>query len=210
MNYIKRTDFYDIYIEPSRKTVVIRQKWKYNWVIGEEVSNWTYLEKKAWHQKADNVIWQQWGSKFTFWALVEKALTSNEYLHRKEFNVEFDIQWVTTNQHWTVNVAKIGPYEEVVSRVNYTSKNIYLAHIDTERRIEADINQNTLKHEFGHAIGVPDEYGKKHGNSYNPYHVDDTKALMNIGNELRYRYLRGVKKEINTMIPGVSFASFLN
>ncbi|WP_289044013.1 hypothetical protein [uncultured Olleya sp.] len=210
MNYIKKTDAYDIYIEPSRKTIVIRQKWKYIWSVASGLPNWSYLEKKAWHQKADNVIWLQWGSHFVFWALVHDENNSNVSLHKKEFNLEFDIQWVTTDQHWTANVKKIGASEDFGSKVNPSDKKIYLAHTDVKRRIVSNINQNTVKHEFGHTIAVNDEYGKLNGNYYDPIYVNDTKALMNVGNELRARYIRDIKIKVNKMIPGVTFATFLD
>ena len=210
MNYIKKTDNYDIYIEPSRKTIVIRQKWKYIWSSASGLPNWSYLEKKEWHQKADNVIWQQWGSQFVFWALVHDENASNRSLNKKEFNLEFDIQWVTSDQHWTANVKKINPSEDFSSRVNPLDKKIYLAHTDVKRRIVSNINQNTVKHEFGHTIAIRDEYGKLNGNTYDPIYVDDTKALMNVGNELRTRYIRDIKIEVNKMIPGVTFATFLD
>ncbi|QCE43109.1 hypothetical protein [Psychroserpens sp. NJDZ02] len=213
MNYIKKTDNYDIYIEPSRKTIVIRQKWKYIWSSASGLPNWSYLEKKEWHQKADNVIWQQWGSQFVFWALVHDENSSSRSLHKKEFNLEFDIEWVTSDQHWLANVKKTKSAEKFRSRVNLTEKKIYLAHIDTKRRVSGAINQNTVKHEFGHTIGVDDEYGNAYKREedrtkYEPIHVKDTKALMNIGNELRTRYIRDIKMEVNSMIPEVSFITF--
>jgi len=214
MNYIKKTDAYDIYIEPSRKTIVIRQKWKYIWSVASGLPNWSYLEKKAWHQKADNVIWQQWGSKFIFWALSKDHNNSNTSLHKKEFNLEFDIQWVTSDQHWIANVKKINALEDFRSRVNLTEKKIHLAHIDIKRRKVGAINQNTVKHEFGHTIGANDEYGNAYKRAYNQttyesIYVKDTKGLMNIGNELRTRYIRDIELEVNKMIPGVTFAAFL-
>ncbi|AXO79610.1 hypothetical protein DZC78_04120 [Olleya aquimaris] len=209
MNYIKKTDAYDIYIEPSRKTIVIRQKWKYIWSVASGLPNWSYLEKKAWHQKADNVIWQQWGDKYVFQTFVESTNT-DQSLHKKKFKVEFDIQWVTSNQHWTANIIKVKPHQRYRSYVSRNAKTINLASIDLKTRVSGDINQNTLKHEFGHTISILDEYSKEYGNKRLSMWVDDTKALMNIGNELRQRYIKGVKKELNTIIPGVYFIGSLN
>ncbi|MDC1161806.1 hypothetical protein OAT18_00030 [Tenacibaculum sp.] len=212
MNYTKKTDYFDIHIEPNRNTIVIRQKWKYNWYVSsKEISKWTYLERRDWHHKADNVIWNQWGSKYTFMALVREENDHNKYLHRKEFNIEFDIQWVTNDQHWTANIYKIKPVEKEKfrSQVNTNLKTIQLSTFDLHQRKSGDINQNTLKHEFGHTIKIDDEYGKKYGNRINGPYSNDTKALMNIGNELRQRYIYDVKREINGMITGVNFVSFL-
>lgn len=210
MNYTKKTPFFDIYIEPSRNTIVIRQKWKYNWkTISKDISDWNYLEKKAWHHKADQIIWDQWGDKYVFQTFVENTNT-DQSLDKKEFKVEFDIQWVTTNQHWTANVIKVKPHQRYRSYVSRNDKTINLASMDLKTRVSGDINQNTLKHEFGHTILIRDEYSQEYGNTRISMWVDDTKALMNIGNELRDRYLKDVKKELNTIIPGVYFIGFLN
>lgn len=213
MNYVKRTDYFDVYIEPNRNTIVVRSRWKYNWYrTSKRVTNWTYDERKKWHYKADSVIWNQWGGKYTLWALVEKETKVNKHLHRKEFNVEFDIQWVTKNQHWTANVFKVTDKEikDFPSQVDLSEKTIQFCYVDVKRRIDGDINQNTVKHEFGHTIGLSDEYSEKYGNTRFSVYEKDTKALMNIGNELRKRYLNKVKEVVETMIDGVVFHSFLD
>ena len=134
-------------------------------------------------------------NKYTFQAYAENVDKTNKNLHKNEFNVEFDIQWVNSNQHWLPNVTKILPNENFDSRVNYGNKTIHLANIDIYRRISGRINQNTFKHEFGHTIKIGDEYSKVFGNPRLSAYVNDTKSLMNIGNELRRLYISDVLKK---------------
>ena len=210
MNYIKRTDTMDIYIEPKRKTIVVRQRWKYNWLNDRNTSPWTYMERRDWHNKADSIIWNQWGNKFIMLAVVLEPTDANKYLHRMEFNLEFDIQWVTSNEHWTVNVTKVKPGTNFRSNTKINNRTLYLTTEDTFNRFIdpniPNIKQNTVKHEFGHTIGADDEYGMKYGAKYNGLYYKDIRALMNIGDELRTRYFYNLKNIINdNMILGVGF-----
>jgi len=215
MNYIKRTDTMDIYIEPKRKTIVVRQRWKYNWLNDRNTSPWTYMERRDWHNKADSIIWNQWGNKFIMLAVVLEPTDANKYLHRMEFNLEFDIQWVTSNEHWTVNVTKVKPGKKLMSGTKLnkiTNENtIYLEYNDLKLKYtDLGNHQTTLKHEFGHTIYVDDEYGEDYGQDFDGPYVEDRHALMNLGNELRARYIYDLKNIINDQfISGVQFTSIL-
>lgn len=212
MNYIKRTDTMDIYVEPNRNAILIRQRWKYNWLTQGNVAPWTYLEKRNWHHKADSIIWEQWGNKFVFLAVTLEPNPAIQYLHRMEFNVAFDIEWVTSDEHWTVDVTKVKPGTNYKSHTIYKDRTISLTTEDTKSQVVdpnfSSIHQIVINHEYGHSIGADDEYGVKYmGRTNGPYY-EDLRALMNIGNELRLRYVQTIKKELNTnFIPGVQFTA---
>ncbi|AUC76951.1 hypothetical protein [Olleya sp. Bg11-27] len=149
-----------------------------------------------------------------FFTLVHDINASNKSLHKKEFNLEFDIQWVTSGEHWEAFAQKIKPNEKIGAYTSVNVRKIFFRHIDTERRILGAINQNTVKHEFGHTIGGDDEYGNDYKRAedrtkYESRYVKDNNALMNIGNNLRNRYIDEIKSELNKMIPNVTFVSIL-
>ncbi|BAX80222.1 hypothetical protein [Labilibaculum antarcticum] len=57
MGYIsKYTDEMDIHIEEYRNTILVQQKWKYNWLNEEGTSPWRYIEKNEFHNQADKLI----------------------------------------------------------------------------------------------------------------------------------------------------------
>ncbi len=200
----------DIYLEQQRKTVVVRQKWKYNWLNEEGTANWNYEQRRDWHHSADNIIWQNWSNKFSFLAVVLEETATNKHLHRQAFNVEFDIEWVLDNGHWTANVTKVKPETSYRSNVDRSNQTINVISRDLEyTSLKKGTVHNTLNHEYAHTLGGGDEYGIRYGNSYDPIYVDDIQALLNIGNELRERYTRDVIDELNTMIHGVNFLAIL-
>ncbi|OAB78742.1 hypothetical protein [Cochleicola gelatinilyticus] len=206
MNYSKKTDFFDIYIEPARKTIVVRSKWKYIWKNEPGTSLWTYAEKKEWHRKADTIIWQQWGNQFDMIVSVKEKSHPFYSYNGTTFNLEFDIEWVTSNPHWTASIIKTKSLNRFDSYINFDKKTLNLDYHDLNyNSFETNVFQNTIKHEFGHIIFNDDEYHPKYGGREISTYVHDVHGLMNIGNELRYRYLHNLEKYIDSIIYKVKF-----
>ena len=226
---LKKYDMFDIYIEPKRKVITVLQKWKYNWLDGN-YGPWTYSQKKEFHDEADKVIWSQWSGKY-FAVSVLKSIENDlngsliKTYDRNRFTINFDIQWVLTNAHWTVNVTKSNP-GHFNSHVSHNNKEIHLSFLDIYDDIsdpECNLMQNVLSHEFGHVIDNRDEYDTKYMSKDNlAYYAkfpnelskrlkyyDDYSSRMNIGNELRDRFVQPLEDILNTMVHGVSFSAQL-
>jgi len=233
MSVIKaRYDIFDIYIEPLRKVITVRQRWKYNWLESASASKfWTYNAKKSFHDAVDRVIWNQWSGNYyasSRLKSIESSSNKNSFLfknyQRKRYTINFDIEWVTTNPHWTANVTHIAPSESYNSRVNHESHEVFLASTDFENSIvdkECNLSFNTASHEFGHMIGAGDEYGEKYMSEraiefYENIeettrfdYEDDYESRMNIGGELRDRFITLVDDCLDEMIPEVKFTALL-
>lgn len=212
MSYVKYTDRMDIYIEEDRNIILIQEKWEYKWLT--KVTRWTITEKRKFHEMADSRIWKQWGGHFK---LKVKGTSSFALKHKNTtFTVNFDIKWVFTNSHWTVNITKIAPGKFETSSVNWIDKIINLDTEDTKlncKGIHGGTNfyQYPISHEFGHTIGnsIHAKNGRKsvYGDEYNlngGLRLDYS-SIMNVGNELRNRHLDYILIELNTMIPNTTF-----
>jgi len=202
-NFSKHTSRMDIYLEEDRKTILVRQRWKYNWLKDSGTTAWTYMEKKKYHNTVDNLIWQQWGGQYKI-----KVTGTSDFAKRNstiEFTLNFDIQWELSKPHWEVNVTKIPIGKFKQSNVVWNRNEINLDTEDTVLTKKAAGHfQYPVSHEYGHAIGNSayaytgghgDEY--KSGSSY----FSDKSSIMNVGNTLRERHIDFLLRELNTMFP---------
>lgn len=207
--YSVKTDRMDITIDIGKGYIFIQQRWKYNWKTLSKLSPWTYKDKKNFHHKLDNLLWQQWSKRF----ILKMEGTSNiaETYKTKRLNVNFDIRWVLHNEHWSVNIRKIEKGKFKTSSVNWTHK---IVNLDTEdlslvirKRKNKKYKQYPFSHEFGHAIGNTKHIKGMHGDEYSTSSVykSDLKSRMNIGNDLRKRHLDYLISELNKMIPNTKF-----
>lgn len=230
MSVIKQEfDIFDIYIEPDRKVITIRQRWKYNWVPSSVFTMWTYEEKKKFHDAVDNVIWQQWSGNYFAVSRVdpiEKKKSKDRTYDNARFAINFDIEWVTSNQHWTANVEKKFLDDTFQSRVVHSSNEVYLSSNDiftTYNSFGCNEYNNVVSHEFGHMIDNSDEYGEEYmwpedllyyqnnplKRSSRLRHSDDYYSRMNIGNQLRNRFINAIDDHLDKMVPGVNFIALL-
>lgn len=213
--YSKYTDRMDIHIEESRVTILIKQKWKYNWLNSIDTSLWTYYEKRKFHKQVDAIIWNSWGNYF--YLKVEGTSVFAKRNAKKRWDVNFDIKWVHQAEHWMVNVTKY-PHDYIgnpTSNVLWRSRKINLdtKDISWRKRVKTYGNfyQYPIAHEFGHAVGnTVNLHSNMHGDEYKLHssYFNDKNSLMNIGNELRDRHLDYVISELNTMIPNSKFSKY--
>ena len=214
----KKTNWLDIYIEEGRQVILIRQKWKYEWLTATK-SPWTLQQKRNFHYAADNIIWKTWNYRYK---VKVKGTSDFAKKHRNTlFTINFDIQWVLNSEHWKVNVIKILPgSDSPTSGTNWQDRVMYLDTKDTISTYTGKVNgksyyQLPVAHEFGHAIG--NSYwalqGSKsvHGDEYssdsrvNGGFSLDYASIMNIGNGLRNRHIDYILKELNTMLLNTIF-----
>lgn len=213
--YTKRTDRMDFHIEEDRKTITIRQKWKYSWLTSSGATPWTYTDKQAFHTKVDNLIWNTWGKAFYL-----KVVGGSDFAKRnagERWDVDFDIEWVLGSQHWDVNVTKYPrAYSgNPTSSVGWAAKVITLDTKDTAYRARTNggriYNQYPVVHEFGHAAGnsIHARAGM-HGDEYNSTsaYFGDKQSVMNIGNTFRERHLDYILTQLNTIITDTNFKKY--
>lgn len=199
---VKELDWATIDIALDGSLIFVRLDWMYNWKIRNGLTPWTLSERRAFHRQADIAVWGGWSKRVhvraTGTSSVAKRLSSTA------IPVNFDIRWVLKKPHWTVEVTKIPRNSFKRSSVAWKNRKINLDSEDTKMR--KDRQQVPVAHEFGHAIGNTVVLGR--GDEYNSghEHKTDTKAMMNVGRELRPRYFRTLIEELNKMIPGVTFS----
>lgn len=210
MSIIKKTDRMDIFIEEYKNTILIQERWEYQWIT--KITPWTYTEKRKFHQMADNLIWKKWSGHFK---LKVKGTSTFAQKHKNTiFTVNFDIKWVSEKPHWKVNVIKIIPKDFKTSYVDWMNKVISLDTEDTKLILKKSIYgshyqyQYPIAHEFGHTIG---NVFRSHSDEYNPDErvnggfLLDYLSIMNIGNNLRNRHLDYILLQLNTMFTNTKF-----
>lgn len=211
MSLLKKTERMDIYLEESRGIILIREKWKYNWLNDRRTTAWTYFQRRDFHKKVDDLIWKNWGSHF-------KVKTKGTSDFAKKFSskpliLNFDIEWVIQNAHWNVNVTKIIPNSFMTSNVEWNNRVVNLDTEDTKLILKEELGhkkffQYPAVHEFGHAIG--NSLFSKKGMHGDEYKIDsgfkfDKSSVMNVGNQLRNRHIDYILSQLNSAIPNVSF-----
>ena len=214
MAYItKHTDRMDIHIEEYRGTILIRQKWKYQWKRVLNTPKWTLQEKRAFHQKADRLIWTTWGKHFFVRSYGNSPL-AKKHQHTR-WDINFDIQWVLDWGHWDVFVTKLPSnyVGHMTSSVKWKTREIFLDTKDVELRERYRGNkkyhQYPVAHEYGHAVGNSKKVDKHmHGDEYKKKsaYFNDKSSMMNVGMSLRERHLDYLIRELNTMVPDTIFA----
>lgn len=222
-------------LDEAKQTVHLQQDWEYKWIVKglgakkdsirevfaeepaadfEKPSPWTLAEKRAFHHKCDNLIWQNFSGK------VKICVTGNsEFALRNtstKFTMHFDIRWVLVNGHWKIFVLKVPTYFESLvpeymlsgKRIIKLTHNIATLPVLNSWSLNKTARVASVLHEYGHTLNNDDEYSYEHGRSRDllpsPY-VKDVYGLMNIGNQLRKRYFDEVIVWMNNMIPDTKF-----
>ena len=78
------------------------------------------------------------------------------------------------------------------------------AHVIDEVNVHKNLSDATIAHEFGHVLGLCDEY---HGGwlenlmFWHENRVDDPKSIMNVGTEHRPRYFENIRQRVQAAAP---------
>jgi hypothetical protein len=195
-------------IDTSAGRVFFQQEWHYTWILyTPALPAWTRDERRRFHNTLDRQIWGAWSNRVTL--SVSGTTSFCRQFSSTGVPINFDIQWVVGVGHWDVTVRKMPPGSNRTtyrSNVDFANRRIQLDTMDLIPSGAAnDAGGSTADflsgpHEFGHSIGVDDEY-----NAGSP-RLADTKSIMNVGRELRPRHLQMMVTTLNTMMPGVTFA----
>jgi len=130
---------------------------------------WEKHEEDQFIKDWERAIHESWGNK------IIHTLPSGSDL---KLVFEFQVQkggWMY--DHWEISVTKIASGEFLVSFVDPDWNNVYL---DSEDLTYMGRQRGAI-HEFGHMIGLPDEY-------HNSRHVIDLKSIMHSGENIRGRH----------------------
>ncbi len=167
---------YDLYLVETSKglTLVVFMKVQF---FFKDNNSWTTVQKVKYVRDWEDAI--------------KKAWVSNEFTRLKngkkvalEFRFKTQIAgWMW--DHWEINVSKIGKGEFDVSSVDITSNEVKLDSEDLTARQKRKESQRGAVHEFGHMIGLEDEYTSNHRN------FKDYPSVMNRGEGLRKRHGSG-------------------
>jgi peptidoglycan hydrolase-like protein with peptidoglycan-binding domain len=200
-DYTLKTKRMDFELTGANQKIWVRQYWGYVFKTKGTVSKWTSKEKKDFHKETEKIIRKAWGGKFVL--DVSGSSDFAKFFAGKPFTVFFDVDPRKKGKHWTANVIKIPKGSSNTSKVNWSKQEITL---DTEDLQPADkgagggVKMDVAAHEFGHAIGQPDEY--KDTSS----HKHHKKSIMNRGNEVKKRHAKHLVDELNKMIPDTAFS----
>lgn len=210
--FIHDTLIGEVVISSVTGVIWLRIRWKYTWLKDGDVRyDWTAKEKSLFISNVYLAVSYEWNEKILFSVSGTSDFAKKFQGKRLPFYIE--IIPVDNQEHWNVTVLKITPGSFARSNVSWKNKSI---HLDSEDVVAVEKclenhpricrSQIGVTHEMGHLILAGDEYyDSESKESLSPYSwgVD---AIMNIGMELRGRYLETVTAELNIIIPDAYFS----
>jgi len=181
--------------------IFFQQRWQYTWLIAPGQPAWTYKEKAHFHRQSDLNVWNIWSNRASF--TVSGASAFARKFRGRQLPVNFDIKWVLSKPHWSVQVTKVPPGTTThPTRVEWNARRIFLCTEDFETTRHSG---GIIAHEFGHSMG--NTFVLNRGDEYRTTspHNSDTRSVLNVGKELRRRHFRTVIEYLNRMIPSTSW-----
>ena len=62
---VSRQPWGTVDIDTRTGVIFIQESWFYSWqILGARIPNWTYQEKRIFHNRLDQEIWGRWSSHF--------------------------------------------------------------------------------------------------------------------------------------------------
>jgi len=195
-------------VDTTLGRVFFQQDWGYKWEFEAPETAWTYQEQLVFHTKVDRQIWSSWSFRVTL------GVTGNHWMvakfGRSGLPINFDVRWRTNKQtsQWSIRAVKTKRTVKggARSNVTFSERKCELFASDTDPRgAKNDAGAVrygfvTPPHEFGHMIGLPDEYNAGDAN------LSDTDSMMNIGRYIRARHMVEVLAQLGAIFPGCTFA----
>jgi hypothetical protein len=169
----------------DRSVLVVRMVLQFQFSDGSGGS-WTGSEKEAFaHGFVDNVI-AAWADKFRI-----TTTSSIPVRHARDVGVIFEFPYYIDGWHsdddFELAITKVPSSAGwQVSTCAYSSGNTTLDSNDLRAETKgASMTQCDAVHEFGHMLGLRDEYPAANDN---PNHTGDSDSMMNVGQAVRQRH----------------------
>ena len=139
---------------------------------------WNFIDKDNFEKNFRETINKKWGASNI------RSLSSSR--ERKTISLEFRFSFnklgIFTYNHWTLNVIKLRKDEWAQS---FVTSSLRTGNFDTNDfdyvKKGHKIYQRGAVHEFGHMLGLNDEYSAG-------VYVSDLKSIMNLGETIRQRH----------------------
>lgn len=212
-DFIQETLLGEVLISSVTGTIWLRIRWKYTWLKdGDVKDDWTPEEKSLFITNAYMAVCYERNGR-VFYSVSGTSDFAKKFQGKKlPFYIE--ILPVESNAHWNVTVTKLNPGVDGYTFVRWADKFIQLDSNDVvavERCLGKlqDIcrSRSSVPHEIGHLLLLDDEYyNDDESDKVDKIYGEDADGLMNIGAELRPRYLEHVSVQLNAIIPDTHFS----
>lgn len=172
-------DAYDLFlVETPSKNYFLIAHMRIQFDFQDTGSNkWTSVNKRFFVSQFKIAVKKKWGDQ-----RVIKNLSSGKRIYLV-FHFSTTIDKTITSKHWLINVKKIEPGGFSQSWVHPTKKTAQFDSEDLKLTFKGHgQKQRGIVHEFGHMLGLPDEY--KVGTT----HAEDYQSIMNRGESVLIRH----------------------
>lgn len=189
---LKTNDSYDLYLlsrgKPVREYVLVCFM-NLQFFFSDKGGKWSYFEKQTFVSKWARNILSVWNRK------VIRVLPNGTSVIL-EFKFKFQIEGIWLYDHWEISVVKTNQF--LRSYVNGFWGNSQLDSLDLETTYKGIHNQKNFYqrgtvHEFGHMLGLNDEYD---GGSW----VSDYESVMNSGEVIKNRHLKDMTNWVDRIL----------
>jgi len=160
------------------------------------ISRWNKLQQQAFITNWESIIRNSWDN------IVIRVLSAGETVALKlKFQIQIDGFML---DHWEITVKKVPPGSTFRSYVDTYRGNVMLTENDNNIVIrhvakKGNYRQTTSVHEFGHMLGLDDEYGPLFGGDKGA-HNNDFGSLMNVGSNIRNRHKSSLINWLNDVL----------
>lgn len=205
----------ELRIDRMTGAITLLLRWKYRWMKRWDVKNdWTDVEKEYFHVNFNFAISKVWNDRI-FISVTGTSDLAKKFIGR---SLPFSIEIIQVNydEHWNVVVFKLNNNDPNSFNKSYILWNSRYIELDSKDTVFATKCLGSSKicrqqlgaaHELGHVIGYPlDEYYSEDSDKSITPHSSDADALMNIGMELRTRYMQNIIERLNRVNPGSIFS----
>ncbi|WP_318371746.1 hypothetical protein [Enterobacter sp.] len=185
-------------------SITVRLKWKYEWHKDNTVKDdWTVWEKAVFMRAVYLSVQQEWNGKITY--SVSGGSDFAKKFQGKALPFDVRVIPVYQNEDWQVIATKVLPGADLKTYVDFKVSTVHIDSADLESVAKCfncnNTSQINIPHEVGHLLGYfEDDY-----ESSSPY-VGDVSGLMNMGMELRKRYLDYSTTMLNVILPDTTFS----